>query len=417
MDPAARAAEAAHAEIWRRFVDPVHHTLYHYAGRQGEVVLPLPEECALAKPNGMSWSTPIEDGPFFGGLYLSGLCRRWESRRDEESAACARLIAAGLTALAEASPTPGFVPRGFGLDGRCHYPISSEDQVFPWFHGLWRYLRSGLPAAAERRAIADLLAATIGAVSRHGWRIPCARPELGYRGSYIRPTMYDSSRLLFLHRALAEVTGDPQWLAGYHQRLAERVGKDGRTRLELCARGMEYGSPDQPDTCLWTTAMAQAALAGLAELETDPERRAAYRQGLVASARRAVPHLARHRRFDPALGRDFTVDWRFLNEHWRPQATSEEAIALARSQLPLWAARNPRSPHEDDTMREPLFAAWIIALAHDPALLAEQAGNLRALLAHYPWPELFTATFFIAECCYYEALAPGAEPREGPRGS
>lgn len=402
MNSAASTVEAAHAEIWRRFVDPVHHTLYHYAGLQGEVVLPSPEECALGKPSGMSWSTPIEDGPFFGGLYLSGLCHRWEARRDEESADRARRIAMGLVALAQASPTPGFVPRGFGSDGCCHYPISSEDQVFPWFYGLWCYLRSGLPTTGERETVIDLLQATIAAVRQHGWRIPCAKPELGYRGSYIRPTMYDSSRLLFLHRALYDLTSDAQWEEGYRRHLDERVGQRNRTRLELCAEGMVYGPPEQPDTCLWTTAMAQAALAGLVQMETDSLIRSSYQQGLVASAERAAAHLFRYLRFDPEMGRDFTVDWRFLNAAWHPQATSEEAIALARSQLPLWAARNPRSPHEDDTMREPLFAAWIIALAHRPALLARHRDTIGRLLCHYPWSQLYTATFFIAECVYYE---------------
>jgi hypothetical protein len=393
--------------VWRRFVDPVHHTLYHYAGRQGEVMLPSPEECAQSQPNGMSWSTPIEDGPFFGGLYLSGQCRRWQVRQDEESAACARRIAAGLVKLAKASATPGFVPRGFGSDGLCHYSISSEDQIFPWCFGLWRYVRSGLPCQTEREEIVQLLVDTVTAIRRHEWRIPCEDLDMGYRGSYVRATMYDSSRLLFLHRALYDLTGDTQWCEGYRCRLDEVVGREGRTRLELCAHGMEYGPVDCADSCLWTRAMAQGALNGLAEMEADPAIREHYIRGLRASADRAVSHLGRGRRFDPTIGPDFTADWRFLNAHWEPQSGSEEAISLARRQLPLWAERNPRSPHEDDTVREPLFAAWIAVLAQDASLWSAQRETIAGLLSHYPWRELFTSTFFIAECLYYEAIAGG----------
>ena len=99
----ARAAEdiaghvdRANAEVWRRFVDRRFDTVLHYAGPKGEVVLPTAEECVQNQPNGMSWSTPTEDGPFFGGLYLAGLCRRWQARRDSETADQARRIAAGL---------------------------------------------------------------------------------------------------------------------------------------------------------------------------------------------------------------------------------------------------------------------------------------------------------------------------------
>ena len=88
------AAERAHSEIWRRFIDRRFDVLLHYAGLKGEVILPVAADCREARPNGMSWSSPIEDGPFFGGLYLDGLCNRWRARRDVESAEKARRILA-----------------------------------------------------------------------------------------------------------------------------------------------------------------------------------------------------------------------------------------------------------------------------------------------------------------------------------
>ena len=80
---------------------------------------------------------------------------------------------------------------------------------------------------------------------------------------------------------------------------------------------------------------------------------------------------------------------------WRAQVNCDEAIVLGRSQLPLWEQRNPRLRWEDNTVREPLFAAWIMALgssAEDREGLEEQT---REMLARFRWPTLFTSGFAI----------------------
>lgn len=399
-------AEVAHAEVWRRFIDPRADVLLHYAGMKGEVVWPTPEECAAAKPSGMSWSTPVEDGPFFGGLYLDGLCNRWRARHDEESAEKARRIAAGLMKLADAADTPGFVARGFASDGRSHYPASSEDQVFPWFYGLWRYLQTGLPAAAEAASIRAKLIATVLAVEGHGWRVPCDPPAFGMRGDFTRPDAHDAARLLFLLRAMHQLTGDEAWLEKFRARLGERVGKQSVLRREICVAGLDFGPPENKDSYVWTRSMSVAALRGLAEMETDPSTRAVFRAGLAASARSAAPHLARGRGFDRENDLHFEVDWRFLNAAWQPQRNCDEAIALARRLLPVWAERNPRSPYEDDTVREPLFAAWVVALAGDDG----QRAEIAELLRRYEWARLYSSTFFIAVNVGYEAHRPALVP-------
>lgn len=389
-------AEEAHQEIWRRFIDKRLDVLFHYVGLSGEVTLPTADHCAAAQPNGMSWSTPIEDGPFFGGLYLDGLCNRWRVRRDEESAEKAHRIAAGLMKLAERSETPGFVPRGLGADGKSHYPASSEDQVFPWFYGLWCYLRTGLPTEAERKRIVEKLRGTVLALESHQWRVPCARPEYGYRGTFVRPTAHDAARFLFLLQAMHELTGEGRWRTQYHERLREKIGPGIKSRLEICAGGLEYDGHGKGETYLWTHSMSQAVLRALEDAETDSAIRAAYQRGLMASAERAATHLDRARRYDPANQFAFDTDWRFLNASWKPQANCEEAIALGRAQLPLWADRNPRSPYEDDTVREPLFAAWIICLAGKDAKERLLGAKLEEMLARYQWRGMYTATFFVA---------------------
>lgn len=394
--------ERAVAEIRKRFIDERFNLLLHYAGLKGESVLPTAEECRDAKPNGMSWSTPIEDGPFFGGLFLDGLCNRWRSRQDEESAEAARQIATGLMKLADVGKVPGFVPRGIGADGVSFYPASSEDQVFPWFYGLWSYLSTDLPQADERSRIEAKLIETGRALAAHKWRVPCNPPEFGYRGDFLRPVVHDIARLLFLLRAMDSLTGEKRWREEYRTRLDEPIGKVPRPRREVLAGGLEFDAQPGGESRLWTHSMSQAALRAVCEAEEDPATREAIRAALITSARRALPYLDRGRDFNHRNDFAFDVDWRFLNAAWKPQANCDEAIALGRAQLPLWAERNPRSPWEDKTMREPLFAAWIVLLANDKDLTASHATAIRELVARYDWTSLYTASFFIAVNLEYE---------------
>ncbi len=403
-EPVTSPGEQAKAEIWKRFIDTRFNLLLHYAGLKGEVILPSAEDCREAKPNGMSWSTPIEDGPFFGGLFLDGLCNRWRSRRDEESAKAARTIAAGLMTLADFSKVPGFVPRGIGADGVSFYPASSEDQVFPWFYGLWSYLGTELPDTAERTRIKAKLIETGRALAAHQWRVPCSPPEFGYRGDFLRPVVHDIARLLFLLHAMEWLTGEKRWREEYRMRLDEPIGKVPRPRRDYLAEGLDFDAQAGGKSRLWTHSMSQAALRALSEVEDDPATRDAIRAALLASARRALPYLEHGRAYDRDNELSFEVDWRFLNAAWKPQANCDEAIALGRAQLPLWAEHNPRSPWEDETMREPLFAAWIVLLANDPDLNEAHASAIRELGARYDWAGLYTASFFIAVNLEYESF-------------
>lgn len=400
--------ELAHTEIWRRFVDRRFDVLLHYAGRDGEVIFPSGDECREAKPNGMGWSSPIEDGPFFGGLFLDGLCNRWRARRDEESATSARRIAAGLMKLADWSPEPGFVPRGIGADGQSFYPASSEDQVFPWIYGLWSYLRTELPGTAERAWMEAKLLETVRAIESHGWQVPCAPAAFGYRGNFTRPTAHDAARLLFLLRLMHQFTGEERWLKESRERLQEIPAKSSLTRREILANGLDFDAPPGGTSRLWTHSMSQAALRALSEGETDPEIRGVFRDGLLHSAHHALPHLERSGGYVRTNTLRFDGNWRFLNASWKPQANCEEAIALGRAQLPLWAETNPRSPWEDDTVREPLFAAWMIMLAGDAGLNRSHGKMIEDMLARYDWTGLYTAGFFIAVNIQYESYrTPG----------
>lgn len=128
--------------------------------------------------------------------------------------------------------------------------------------------------------------------------------------------------------------------------------------------------------------------------------------------------LERYRDFDNDEATPFALDWRFLNDLWRPQARIEETVELGNLQRAAWHRRNPRRVYEADHMREPLFAAWTVVLSGNAEILVPAEGIVAAALRHHRWERLYTALFFIAECAYYEGALNGLWDTGGaPAGS
>lgn len=414
------AVQAAHEEIWRRFIDPKHGTFYDYAPPDGTVHLPTPEECAAGKPNALAWSSPIENGAFFGGLYLDALCNRWRRTRDAAIAAKAKRIAAGLVKLASVGSTPGFVARGISTDGVSHYTASSSDQTFPWFYGLCRYTRSGLPDTSERTRVEKLLVQVITAIEANNWCMPCDRAGFGYFGRWsggfagsqgilngAEPDFDAAARLLLVHRAMHAITGEKRWLEAYRKRLTERASDSARSRLEVIAAGVPYVPPGTParfpaSPAIWTSASSQAGLRALRELEDDTKLRAAFTEGLRANAMRVTPYIDLAVQYDNDASPQYTADWRPINRIWTPQQAIGDAVTLGNKQKPLWLELAPRRAAESERMRDPLFAAWIVALSEDRQLIAAARPAIARALRHFEWKRLFTSLFFMAECIHGE---------------
>ncbi len=424
-EPAVReAVELAHREIWRRFISP-HGTLYDYTSLDGAVLLPTAEECLACKPNALGWWTPIENGAFFGGLYLDALCNRWRALRTPTAAAEARRIAGGLLRLAEPGMTPGFVARGYTADGRGHYPASSSDQTYPWFYGLWRYATSGLPTADERQQVIGTLERVAVGLEGERWKMPCDRKGFGHFGHWTggfhgtggtlsgaEPQFDAAVRFLFVLRALQQLTGKKHWGELYQRALCEATVDAGRTRLEICAGGVQYVAPGEPPRYpesppIWTSASSQAGLRALAEMERDPAVRKRYQQGLDKNAASAARFLGQFRRYDNDNPLAFNINWRLVNTLWRPQAEIGEAVKVASAEYSLWNRQSPRRLAEANLMRDPLFAAWIVALSGNPQIVAKAQADCAGLLAHYRWERLYTCLFFMAECVYWQLQQPG----------
>ena len=390
----AQAVDQAHSELWHRFVDP-HGVIRDYVGE-----LPTPEDCKLGKPNAIGWWSPIENGPMFNGLYLPAACERARRSGAASDAEQARRLAQGLMKCASVSSVPGFIARGLGSDGVCHYPLSSDDQTHPWFYGLHAYLKSGLPTAEERKQIVAKVKEVADALEATQWRVPCEGDFKGdFRGGFTGHLFRDAARYLYLLRATHEITGDPVWLERYHKARAERPAPAGKTRVEICAEGYPYDReaiPHIDESQLWIYVGSQASLARLIAMETDESLRAAYRAGLAVNATNALPAIKAHATFDNHDTKVFgNANWRALYPTWFPQPTQEDARKL--SQIADNTKRGQRKDYESRYMKNPLAGAAIVALLGDGT---ERAAIERAI-RQYDYAKLNMAEFFFAECAFY----------------
>lgn len=394
---AASAVEAAHGELWRRFIDP-HGVMIDFTALDGSVSTPTPEECRAGKPNALGWYQPLENGPMFTGMYLDAIVNRWRHTQAPADAAKARRLMEGLLFLSSLSDVKGFIARGASTDGRSHYPMGSDDQTLPWFLGLWRYLESGLATAVERERIAARLVEVADVIERLGWHLP-AEPPFGRRGSFAEFRFDPAVRLLFVARMLHAVSGEARWDNVYRQALSQRGGEENLSRLALCERGMVFW---YARTHNWTSCSSVAALRALWELESDASLKAAYARGLAASADLAAQSLPLANEFDPHDDSTFSIDWRTpMMPLWKPQRTAQEAQELASRQLREFRKASPRQGKETAFVREPASAAWIVALAADSSQVRRHSDEIERVIGRYDCTRLHYSTFFWVESAWW----------------
>ena len=60
-----------------------------------------------------------------------------------------------------------------GTDGKCHYPMGSQDQTHPWFYGLHAYATSDIPNTEERKVVVDKMREVAEALEAVNWKCPC----------------------------------------------------------------------------------------------------------------------------------------------------------------------------------------------------------------------------------------------------
>lgn len=388
------AVEQAHAELWSKRIDR-HGVILDYIGE-----IPTPEDCKLGRPNAIGWWSPIENGPMFTGLYLPAACERARRSGVAVDKANARRLALGLLKCASVSDVRGFIARGMGTDGKCHYPLGSDDQTHPWFYGLHAYCMSGIPSDAERKRVVKKMREVADVLEAKAWRCPCDGAFKGqFRGAFQGHLFRDAVRYLFMLRAMYDVTRDGVWLERYRKALVERPANCDKTRVQICAAG--YG-PDREaikgidDYQQWIYVGSQGSLAQLVAMETDESLRTQYRAGLAINARQSLAAIEAHKAFDNNDTKVFgNANWRAVYSTWFPQPTQAEAQRL--SGIADKSKRGERKHYEARYMRNSLAAAAIIALAGD----GTGRDVVERAIRHYDYSKLHMSEFFFAEFAYY----------------
>jgi hypothetical protein len=236
-----------------------------------------------------------------------------------------------------------------------------------------------------------------------------AEAPFHFRGSFAGHSWEGSPRLLFVCKALHQLTGDPAWDEPY--RSALREAPSGRntggmsTRLELCERGMTFEAGRRHT---WTGSSSVVCLRGLWELEDDPDLRAAFARGLAASADLAAEGMRQRTEFSHDEPAGYEGDWRKLNALWKPQQTVDEAAAVAQAQLAEINRLSPRRRAELRQAREAMFAAWVTTLCPDRAVVGRHEAEILATLAHFRADRLHFASFFPLESAWWRLQSEDA---------
>jgi hypothetical protein len=392
------AVAQAHAELWNRRID-TNGVIRDYVGET-----PTPEDCALGRPNAIGWWSPIENGPMVTGLYLPAACERARRSGTAEDKDHARRLAQGLLKCASVSDVPGFIARGMGTDGMCHYPLGSDDQTHPWFYGLHSYFMSGIPSDKERQQISGKMKEVAEVLETTSWRCPCSGTFKGqFRGSFQGHLFRDAARYLFMLRAMYDVTNDRVWIERYQKALAGRPAKSDLTRAQICAAG--YGHDREAiknidEYSLWIYVGSQGSLAKLVAMEADEAVRSQYREGVRLNVNNVLVSVEAYQGFDNADTKVFGhAKWRECYTNWYPQATQAEATKL--SETGDKKKLGGRKHYEAKLMRNPLAAAAIIALGGD----GTGRDAVERTIRHYDYSKLNMSEFFFSECAYYSLPA------------
>ncbi len=390
--------ERAHQEIWKRFIDK-NNILIDFTDLNGIYHRPTKEEFLTNKPNALAWWTPVENGSMFNGLYLDGICHRWMKTKSSSDREKARRLAGGLLFLASVGDTPGFIARSVASDGKTPPAMGSNDQSSPWFYGLWRYLQTPMPDAAERKLIITKMTEIANVYIGTEWRIPTTSYSPSkFRNSFASFNWEGAPRILFITKALYQLTSDEKWNNIYKKSVYASGGDENKTRLQLCRAGMQF---EKNKLNRWTGVSGVVDLLALWEMETDTELKKAYEEGLNASARSAAEGVRLWHQFDNKERPKFEGNWRLLNQWWKPQHSEQDALDVAQVQNSELVKMSPRRVQELNYMREPVWMSWIVTMAKDKTIIEENKEEIISLLGHFEFSQMHYSQFFPTEVVWF----------------
>ena len=325
-------------------------------------------------------------------MYLVAQCDRYERNKTPENREKVRRLVAGLCKLQDVGSTPGFIARGVGSDGKCHYAASSNDQNFPWFLGLGRYLETDIPTPEERQDCIERIRRQGEALQKLNWRIPGDRPNFE-RGWWLGSEYTACVHIATATRVLYEVTGEEKWKKLHYELIRGRMS-DGRER-KVC---IASGPMNMAGWSAWFLSNCQYAVRILFLRETDPELKKYYAASLRNTARRAVSLIPYYKRFRPSPEQTgFTPDWHVMMPPFAPQKNGTEAAALALEQNKVWSKKSPAVAQEKVWLKPALCAAWIVVLSEETELKRNSMPEIRRMILGLDGTRLYYATFFYLE--------------------
>ena len=353
--------------------------LYDYAGLNGEVVIPTAEECLANKPNAFAWNTPIENGGFFNGVLLTGLCDLYENYPSEKLKGQMQKLFRGLCRLQDSSPVKGCILRGIASDGKSFYPASSDDQVSPFLLGLWRFSQSAASTQEEKAECRRRCHETVKALKNNGWIIPGARDGFN-RGNIANKSPFNMCNILLAAMILDQM--EPNGASEFVRILEERK--------EIVFAGY----PDIPAHACWYSAHNYYILSMIAK--KYPEYREQAEKSLKTTAKAAAKWIGRWKQYVPGLA--FTPDWHPLNALWHEQKNTKDAVAITGGAFwSLWSETCPAVMNERNSIMSAFAAAWIVLLSGDQEIIAKALPDILEALDRIPFEKLYYSPFFFAE--------------------
>lgn len=396
-----RLKNTLHGEVFRRFIRMPAGQFLDYADENGNTVIPTPEECAANQPNILGWWTPIENGAFFGGLYLLVLLRDYDRAPSETLAGEIRLVAGGLKGLQDVARRDGFIARGTATDGVSHFPSSSEDQTAPWIMAMNAYRLSALVDPAEKAELKERLLRTLLAIRGNGWRIPDDFPdrELSSNDWGSGRDWRGMSKLLYCARLIYALTGDEADLCAFEALRDGRPQSSPYTRLEILSHGFSHDMVRNTGLIqFWIDLCAHLALTELSAW--DAAHAPFYDAGRRLNGVTALEFVTDIEKYDNLPGK-FELDWRPILRFWKPFAGSHaQQTAMALEENAYWMREIvPHRHQEHDLLANALFAAWICLSSGDETVGREAADLLRKLLPGVKWETLHCCYAFAGEGC------------------
>lgn len=386
-----------HEQVWTRFIRMPYCHLLDCADEQGHAVIPTAQECQACLPTVVGWTTPIADCAFFGGLYLYGLCEKYDTEPSDALQEEIRQLAEGLFLLCDIGKVDGFIARGVADDGVSHYPVSSDDQYTPWVLGTWRLLHSDAANEQLRGQIRPRLIRTLRGVMDAGWRVPTE-----WAGESICNLLgkdwRSAAMLLFVASVACEMglLTKEQWLEMAQSRPEASL----YTRREIVAHGF---APDMiRHTNLiqfWIDVSSQIGLRHLTVFDADHAD--SYRQALHLNAAIAVEFLEHHK-FYMEKRTDFEHDWRKILPEVGTWKTLDEAMQDGSRINGLWAStynkgRNP----ERGPLAQCIFGAWLAILDSDCRTADYAYQSLVRAIDEIDWTGVQHSYAFAAESAIY----------------